>query len=82
MDEKLLEILCCPETHQPLSEAGYELVDDLNKRIQAGTLVDRVDEKIIDPIDGGLIREDGNILFPIRGGIPVMLIDQGIPLGQ
>ncbi len=82
MDEKLLEILCCPETHQPLSEAGDELVDDLNKRIQAGTLVDRVDEKIIDPIDGGLIREDGNILFPIRGGIPVMLIDQGIPLGQ
>ena len=82
MDEKLLQILCCPETHQPLSEAGDELVDDLNKRIQAGTLVDRVDEKIIDPIDGGLIREDGNILFPIRGGIPVMLIDQGIPLGQ
>ena len=82
MDEKLLEILCCPETHQPLSEADDELVDDLNKRIQAGTLVDRVDEKIIDPIDGGLIREDGNILFPIRGGIPVMLIDQGIPLGQ
>ncbi|MEE2942837.1 MAG: Trm112 family protein [Verrucomicrobiota bacterium] len=82
MDEKLLEILCCPETHQPLSEAGDELVDDLNKRIQAGTLVDRVDEKIIDPIDGGLIREDGNILFPIRGDIPVMLIDQGIPLGQ
>ncbi|MED6315250.1 MAG: Trm112 family protein [Verrucomicrobiota bacterium] len=82
MDEKLLQILCCPETHQPLSEAGDELVDDLNKRIQAGTLVDRVDEKIIDPIDGGLIREDGNILFPIRGDIPVMLIDQGIPLGQ
>ena len=82
MDEKLLEILCCPETHQPLSEAGDELVDDLNNRIQAGTLVDRVDEKIIDPIDGGLIREDGNILFPIRGDIPVMLIDQGIPLGQ
>ena len=82
MDEKLLQILCCPETHQPLSEAGDELVDDLNKRIQAGTLVDRVDEKIIDPIHGGLIREDGNILFPIRGDIPVMLIDQGIPLGQ
>ena len=82
MDEKLLQILCCPETHQPLSEAGDELVDDLNNRIQAGTLVDRVDEKIIEPIDGGLIREDGNILFPIRGGIPVMLIDQGIPLGQ
>ncbi|MDP6795318.1 MAG: Trm112 family protein [Verrucomicrobiota bacterium] len=82
MNEKLLEILCCPETHQPLARAGAELVDDLNQRIQAGTLVDRVDEKITEPIDGGLIREDGNILFPIRQRIPVMLVDQGIPLGQ
>ena len=82
MDEKLLEIMCCPETHQPLAKAGAELIDDLNKRIQAGTLVDRVDEKITEPIDGGLIREDGKIMFPIRQDIPVMLIDQGIPLGQ
>ena len=82
MDEKLLEILCCPETHQPLRRAGAELIEDLNQRIQAGTLVDRVDEKITEPIDGGLIREDGNILFPIRQDIPVMLVDQGIPLGQ
>ncbi len=82
MDEKLLEIMCCPETHQPLAKAGAELIGDLNKRIQAGTLVDRVDEKITEPIDGGLIREDGKILFPIRQDIPVMLIDQGIPLGQ
>ena len=81
MDEKLLEIMCCPETHQRLAKAGAELVDDLNKRIQAGTLVDRVDEKVAEPIDGGLIREDGKILFPIRQDIPVMLIDQGIPLG-
>ncbi len=82
MDEKLLEIMCCPETHQPLAKAGVELIDDLNQRIQAGTLVDRVDEKVTEPFDGGLIREDGKILFPIRQDIPVMLIDQGIPLGQ
>ena len=82
MDEKLLEIMCCPETHQPLARAGAELIDDLNKRIQAGTLIDRVDEKITEPIDGGLSREDGKIMFPIRQDFPVMLIDQGIPLGQ
>ena len=74
--------MCCPETHQRLAKAGAELVDDLNKRIQAGTLVDRVDEKVAELIDGGLIREDGKILFPIRQDIPVMLIDQGIPIGQ
>ena len=82
MDEKLLEIMCCPESHQSLVKAGVELIEDLNKRIQAGTLVDRVDEKVTESIDGGLVREDGKILFPIRQNIPVMLIDQGIPLGQ
>ena len=65
-----------------MAKAGAELVDDLNKRIQAGTLVDRVDEKVAELIAGGLIREDGKILFPIRQDIPVMLIDQGIPIGQ
>ena len=82
MDEKLLEIMCCPESHQPLAKAGVGLIEDLNKRIQAGTLVDRVDEKVTESIDGGLVREDGKILFPIRQNIPVMLIDQGIPLGE
>ena len=82
MDEKLLEIKCCPESHLPLAKAGVELIEDLNKRIQAGTLVDRVDEKVTESIDGGLVREDGKILFPIRQNIPVMLIDQGIPLGE
>ncbi len=82
MDEKLLEIMCCPETHQPLTWADAELINDLNNRIQSGTLVDRVNENVTKPIDGGLIREDGKILFPVRQDIPIMLIDQGIPLGQ
>jgi uncharacterized protein YbaR (Trm112 family) len=27
-----------------------------------------------------LIRADGKILYPIRRNIPVMLVDEGIPL--
>ena len=61
---------------------GAELGEERNERVQAGTLVERVDEKAAEPFDGGRIREDGKILFPIRQDIPVMLIDQGIPLGQ
>jgi uncharacterized protein len=29
-----------------------------------------------------LIRPDQKILYPIREGIPVMLIEEGIPLDQ
>ena len=82
MDDKLLEIICCPETHQPLRRADVELVTNLNQRIKAGTLFDRVEEKVGQKIDGGLLREDGKILYPIRQNIPTLLIEQGIPLGQ
>ena len=82
MDEKLLKIICCPETHQSLKPADPGLVDDLNQRIEAGTLNDRVDEKVSQKIDAGLLREDGKILYPVRQNIPTLLIEQGIPLGQ
>ena len=82
MDDKLLEIICCPETHQPLRRADVELVTNLNQRIEAGTLFDRVEVKVGQKIDGGLLREDGKILYPVRQNIPTLLIEQGIPLGQ
>ena len=82
MDDKLLEIIYCPETHQPLRRADVELVTNLNQRIEAGTLFDRVEEKVGQKIDGGLLREDGKILYPIRQNIPTLLIEQGSPLGQ
>jgi uncharacterized protein YbaR (Trm112 family) len=33
-------------------------------------------------VDGGLVREDGRILYPIRQRIPVLLVDEGIALDQ
>ena len=31
-------------------------------------------------LEAGLVREDGLIVYPIRDGIPVLLIDEGIRL--
>jgi uncharacterized protein YbaR (Trm112 family) len=31
-------------------------------------------------LDGGLVREDGAYLYPIEDDIPIMLIDEAIPL--
>lgn len=82
MDEKLLEIICCPETHQPLRLAGDDVILDLNQRIEANKLVNQSGEKIGQKIDEGLIREDGKILYPIRQNIPTLLVDEGILLEQ
>jgi len=76
----LLEILCCPETHQDLRLAEPVVIDRLNSQITAGTLKNRAGQLIREKLDAGLIRSDGKYLYPVRRGIPVMLVDEAIPL--
>ena len=76
----LLEILCCPETHQDLRLAEPGVIDRLNSQITAGTLKNRAGQRIREKLDAGLIRSDGKYLYPVRRGIPVMLVDEAIPL--
>lgn len=78
VDPALLAILCCPETHQPLTVAPAEVVESLNAKIVGGALKNRAGEALHEPIDGALIREDRKVLYVVRKGIPVMLIDQAI----
>lgn len=81
IDPDLLEILVCPETKQSLSEADGRLVALLNEAIERGEVQNRAGEALGAPVDGGLVREDRQVLYPIRDRIPVMLIDEAIPLG-
>lgn len=77
----LLAILCCPETHQPLSEADAALVGELNQRIARGVLKNCAGQTLAEKLDGGLLRQDGRVLYPIRHRLPVLLVDEAIPLG-
>jgi len=80
IDAELLKILCCPETHQGLRVAEPAVVEKLNQQITAGGLKNRAGQPVTDKIDGGLLRTDGKFLYPIRQDIPVMLVDEAIPL--
>ena len=80
IDSKLLQILCCPETHQPLREAELTLIAKLNQAIAGGGVRNRGGKPVSEKLDGGLIRDDGKYLYLIRQGIPVMLVDEAIPL--
>jgi uncharacterized protein YbaR (Trm112 family) len=80
VDRELLEILVCPETRQPVRLASSDQLDAVNRRIRAGELRNRGGDPVKDPIQEGLVREDGKVLYPVDDGIPVMLVEQSIPL--
>jgi len=78
----LLEILVCPETKQPVTPAGEDVLSRVNAEIEAGRLRNRGGEPVKTPLSEALVREDGRILYPVDDGIPVMLIEESIELPQ
>jgi uncharacterized protein YbaR (Trm112 family) len=80
VDAELLNLLCCPETRQALTLAAPSVLEKLNQAIAAGTLQSRNGKPVREKIEGGLIRTDGKFLYPIRYNIPIMLVDESIPL--
>lgn len=82
IDKELLDILACPETKESVSIADPSLIAAINAAITAGSLKNRAGEAVTEPIDGGLVREDGKYLYAIRDEIPIMLIDEAILLEQ
>lgn len=82
IDPQLLEILCCPETKQPVVLVEGEIIDRINARIQAGGVKNRGGEKVEEKIEAGLLREDRKYLYPIRDSIPIMLEDEALPFQE
>jgi uncharacterized protein YbaR (Trm112 family) len=80
MDKELLDMLCCPETKEDVSLAEAGLIDALNRKIEAGQVKNRGGEPVKEKVDSGLIRADRKFLYPVREDIPIMLIDEAIPL--
>lgn len=77
---KCLSMLCCPETKQDLSMADASLVKKINEKIARHEMSTRSGDGVSQKIDGGLVRADRQYLYPVRGGISILLIDEAIPL--
>ncbi|HKP95635.1 MAG TPA: hypothetical protein VJ385_07750 [Fibrobacteria bacterium] len=80
VDQELLDMLCCPETKEDVSLADAGLIEALNRKAETGQLKNRGGETVKEKMDSGLIRADKKYLYPIREDIPIMLIDEAIPL--
>lgn len=80
MKPELLQLVRCPETHQKLALAEPGLISRLNSLIPQQALKNRAGQVIQESFEAGLVREDRKYLYPVRKDIPVLLVDQAIPL--
>jgi uncharacterized protein len=80
--QELLAMLRCPEDHSRLTSADAHLVAHLNAAGASGRLTNRGGQKIEKPLDGALVRADGQVAYPIIDEIPILLVDEGIRLAE
>jgi uncharacterized protein YbaR (Trm112 family) len=78
MDKRLLDILCCPVSKRPLRPLTATERDTLNGAIRAGSVDTVAGEKVTDTLAEGLITTDGQLVYRVEDGIPVMLPEAGI----
>ena len=78
VEKELLELIACPETHQPLRQAPPALLERVNARIARGELKNRAGTVLSAALAEGLVRHDERVLYPVVDGIPMLLIEEAI----
>ena len=82
MDRKLLDILACPATRQPLALLERRGLDALNQAIATGD-IHRVDDGAqSQALREALVTRDRKLVYRIDDGIPVLLVEEAIATGQ
>lgn len=78
MDRKLLDLLVCPRTHQPLDLLDARGLQQVNASIDAGALrrIDGTTQS--ESLREALVTRDGNTAYRVDDGIPVLLVDEGL----
>lgn len=82
IDKHILDLLVCPELKTPLSLLPEDKLQNLNQMIRMGKVKNRSGKVITESLDAALLRQDGALLYGIRGDIPVMLVEEGIPTSE
>lgn len=77
MDKKLLDILACPVTRQPLALLEASRLKSLNAAIESGG-VHFGEHAQTEPLREALITRDGRRVYRIDDGIPVLLPEEGL----
>jgi uncharacterized protein YbaR (Trm112 family) len=82
LSSEFIELLRCPESRTRLAPADSSLLARLNAAIDQRRLKNKIGQTLETPLEGGLVREDGAVCYPIVQDIPILLTEEGIPLDQ
>lgn len=80
LDPEFLAILACPEDKSPLEMATPDLVARINAKITSTKVLNRGGDRVTEAIDAGLVRADRKYVYPVRDEIPILLVEEAIPL--
>jgi len=78
--KEILDLIRCPETRVPLRPATSAELGKLNDRIRGGGFLNRGGEEVSEELEEALVREGGDIAYPIRQGIPILIVEEGLPV--
>jgi len=82
MDRKLLDLLACPATRQPLALLDGAGLEALNRAIASGGL-QRIDgSPQREPLREALVTRDRKLAYRVDDGIPVLLAEEGFTTAQ
>ncbi|MEL7312793.1 MAG: hypothetical protein AAFN07_14860 [Pseudomonadota bacterium] len=82
MNEKLLDIVCCPLTHQALRKARSDELSAVNDAIGAETLLDASGAVVGEALLAGLVTMDGTRMYPLKDGLVSLLPETAISLTE
>lgn len=82
LDPRLLEILCCPLTRQPLQMLDAQRLATLNTAIAAGSVKQADGQVLTQAWKEALVTANGSRVYRIDDGIPVLLADEAVELAQ
>ena len=82
MDRKLLDILCCPTTRQPLAMLDAQTLEALNRAIAAGGIKRADDSVQAEVLREALLTRDRKTVYRVDDGIPVLLAEEAIATAQ
>lgn len=82
MDKRLLDILCCPISKQPVDLASSAQLDALNRAVDAGSLRDDEGTPVTRRFEAALVTRDRRSVYRVDDGIPVMLAEQAVGTTQ